>query len=451
MPEHRILLADIDVPDIEGMHTYRDRGGYEAAARALRSRSPVEVAESVRASGLREAGGRWPAVASKWAALPAARDDSGGGTYLAVDVSDSEPGLFRDRKLAERLPHRLLEGVLIAAYAIGARVAYLCVRGESLRVDECLRVAAAEAYADGWLGADILGTGFDFDVHIHATAGGLIPGEESSLLAALESGPAEPRALPLPQPWQTLFGKPAIVHRACTLAYLPAVVSDPAAFLALGTRDYPGTILFCVSGHVRRPGLYEIEFGSASLRQLLEEYARGPYEGHQLKAVLTAYGAPVLTAAQLDIPLTPAAWKLPGGGGFPGAFGSGAVIAMDETTCMVEVAELLLGYYRARSCGQCAPCRAGAPWLLRSIERLRRGEGGVADTELTLSVAAQISPLLSSGRNAALCGFGESLAWAVQGLQRAFPDEFQHFADGGAVPAASSAEIRTPESVNVRF
>jgi NADH-quinone oxidoreductase subunit F len=445
MPEMRLLLEDIDVPDIEHIDAYCRCGGYAAMEKVLREATPAEVIEQVSAAGLCDRGGRWFPIAERWRQVPA-------GGILCVEANESEPGTFRDRKLIERHPHQLLEGILVAAYAIGAREAYIYIRCEMARGRQLLQEAVDQAYARGWLGDDIGGTGFGLEVRVHPGAGAYIAGEETALLNSLAGGRAEPRPQP-PTTWeQGIWGGPALVENAGTLAYLPHILRRGAdGFRAMGTERYPGTLVFCVSGHVRRPGLYELELGGATLRELIYDYAGGPREGHQLKAVIPGGGgSPVLRPDELDVRLSPEDWAVPGGGDFPGAFGTGGVIAMDETTCMVEAALNLIEFYADQSCGQCPPCREGAPWLGEVLRRIEEGRGREGDMDLLQSIAAQVSPLLSDQR-ATLCSFGQRFAWPLQAFVRAFAEEFERHIHEERCPIAKDPAIKVPDTVSVRF
>ena len=449
MPEHRFVLRDIDIPDIEGMARYRSRGGYEGARRVLTGMTPAQVLAEVDASGLQGRGGGWTRVADKWRLMPPhapPSDAAGASRYLVVNGYESEPGLFRDRKLMERLPHRLIEGVIIAAYTLGAQVAYICVRADMVRVVRVLEEALAEARELGWLGSDIRGTGFSLDIHIHAGAGAHIAGEETAMLSLLEGRRAEPRPRSLLPTHQLLFGQPALVHNAGTLAYLPAILAQGAAiFRQIGTRRHPGTCVFCVSGHVQRPGLYELEIGSATLRELVEEFAGGIAAGRALKGVLPGgISSRVLTPEQLDVSLSPHELGAQAAVSF-----NGAVIVMDDSTCMVRAAVNAMEFYAGESCGKCTPCREGAPWLLELLRRVESGQATAEDIDTIKGVSAQVAPEI--GSSPAMCGFGPAFASAVQGFLSAYTDEFEEHIEAGACPIEEIGGVRVPESVHIRF
>lgn len=450
MDEHRLLLRDIEIPDIEGLEVYVRRGGYAGAARAVDEMDSDQVITAVEGAGLRGRGGSWSPVADKWRQVARHPDRR---RFLCVNAGETDPGLFRDRKLAERLPHRLLEGTIIAARAIGAQVVYICQRSELHRAWEALERAMSEAYEAGWLGQDIRGSGWDLDVYLHPGGGAFIGGEETALLASLEGRRAEPRAADGSPPPHLLFGHPAAVHNAGTLGYLPSILADDGAdFRRAGTETYPGTCVFCVSGHVRRPGLYELPLGAGSLRQLVEECAGGVRDGRRLKAVLPGgYAAPPLVPEQLDVLLSPEAWVVPAGGTFPGVFVNGGVIVMDDSTCMVDAAIHLMHFYAAESCGKCPPCAEGAPWILQVLQRLESGDGRPDDVDLVLDLASQVSPSLDMGSTMALCGFGAAFAWTVRGLVSHFRDEFESHVESGGCPVVKDDAIKVPDSVNIRF
>ncbi|MFH1569437.1 MAG: NADH-ubiquinone oxidoreductase-F iron-sulfur binding region domain-containing protein [Gemmatimonadota bacterium] len=450
MEERRLLLRDIEIPDIDTLPVYERRGGYAGAAAAFGPLKSDEIIAAVAAAGLRGRGGSWAPVADRWLAAAGHPDRQ---RFLAINAGETDPGLFRDRKLAERLPHRLLEGTIIAARAMGAQVAYICQRPELRRGWQALERALAEAYEAGWLGRDVRGTGVRVDVYLHPCGGACIGGEETALLASLEGRRAEPRAPDGRPPPHLLFGHPAVVHNAGTVAYLPLILADGgAAFRACGTELYRGTCVFCVSGHVRRPGLYEVELGAGTLRDLVEGLAGGVREGRHLKAVLPGgYAAPPLAPEQLDVALTPEAWALPGGGRFPGVFLNGGIIAMDDTACMVDAAVHLMRFYAAESCGQCPPCREGSLWLLRLLERLEAGAGQPGDVDLVADLARQVSPYLDLAGGTSLCGFGTAFAWVLQGFTRLFREEFDHHLQAGGCPVPKDDAIKVPDSVNIRF
>ncbi len=450
MPEHRLLLRDIDIPDIEQIDVYAAHGGYGAAERVVAEMAPQEVVDEVERAGLTGRGGAWQPVAPKWRAMP--QPTAAAPNYLCVNANESEPGTFRDRKLIERNPHQIVEGVIIAAYAIGARTAYIYVRDGMARGVKLLEDAIAAANECGLLGANIRASGYDLDIYVHPGGGAHIAGEETAMLESIEGKRAQPRVRALWPHRATLFGQAALLHNVGTLAYLPHVINGGAEWFGkLGTPRHPGTCVFCVSGHVRRPGLYEIEVGAATLRELIDEYAGGVRQGHRLKAVLPGGAASVvLTAEQIDVRLCPEEWAVPGGGLLQGNWGTGGVIVMDETTSMVDAALNLMQFYARESCGLCTPCREGAPWLRDVVRRVEKGQACAEDVGVLESVAAQVAPLLGED-TLALCRFAPFFAWSMQGLLRAFGDEFAQYIEAGGCPFPQDKGIKVPDSVSVRF
>ena len=438
MNEHRLLFEGIDVPDVERYQVYCRGGGGEGIDRA-RALGAEGVVEEVTASGLRGRGGSWRPVGERWQALR----ERGGARYLVADLLEPEPGRFRDRKLAERHPHRLLEGVRIAALATGASAAFLCIRADALRARKALAAALAELGEAGEIG------GHGLAIHLHPVPGPLpIAAGDSLPLNLIEGGRPEPRAADGTRgPAATLFGEPAAVHTASTLGYLPRVMEEgSAAFCAVGSASAPGTQVFCISGLVRRPGLYEVALGSGTFRGLVEGLAGGTPEGRPLKFVLhSGYGSrPVLREADLDRPVDPGAWSRPGGGGLDCDFGSGAVIVADETVCAVDTARLVASSLAGASCAQCPPCREGLAWAAGALERLEAGASSARELEQLRSRAASLtSPL-------ALCGHGPLAGAAVSALAAAFAEEFEAHLDGGC-PVAKDLSMKSPESIHVRF
>jgi len=427
MPERRILLSQIDVPNIQDIEVYIEHGGYKALQSVFSEMTPDQVIEEVKDSCLCGRGGAWFPTGLKWSFMPVAPKDTvpDGLSYLCVNADESEPGTFRDRRLIEGNPHQSLEGIIISAYAIRARYAYIYVRGEFTKGKRMLNTAISQAYSKGYIGENILGSGYSLDIYTHTGAGAYICGEETALMESLEGKRPYPRLKP-PYPAQKgLFGKPTTVNNIGTLSYVPHIINNGASwFRSTGTEKYPGTYIFCVSGHVRKPGLYELEIGSATMREIIYDYAGGIRDGHTLKAVIPGgSSAPVLTPEQIDVRMTPEEFFLPGRGTLKGMFGTGGIIVMDETVCMVKTLENLLKFYAHESCGQCTPCRDGVPWILKLVQRIERGEGTMNDLQLILDFTNSVSPLLDNYTT--ICLFGPSFAWPVLGMISAFRDEFE--------------------------
>ncbi|MBI1876467.1 MAG: NADH-quinone oxidoreductase subunit NuoF, partial [Acidobacteria bacterium] len=347
------------------LDSYVADGGYRAAGKALMSMTPAQIIDEVARANLRGLGGAGFPTAKKWSFIPKASPKP---KYLVVNADEGEPGTFKDRYILERDPHALLEGMIIAAYTIGSHKAYVYIRGEYFRSAQRFRRAVEEAYARGWLGKNIQGSGFDLDVVIHRGAGAYICGEETALLTSLEGGKGFPRLKPPFPAISGLFQCPTIVNNVETLACIPFILREGAErFAALGTPKQGGTRLFSVCGHVNRPGLYEAPVG-VTLRELVEShgYAEGVRRGRRLKAVIPGgISAKVLTAEEIDVRMDFDSLMAAGT-----MAGSGGVIVMDETTCMLDALQSAAKFFAHESCGQCSPCREGTGWVHRIMRRL---------------------------------------------------------------------------------
>src|SRR5574341_1736991 len=358
----KVLLKRAETPAYTGsLADYEAHGGYQALPKALRGYKPEEVTELVKKSGLRGRGGAGFPAGMKWGFIPKAAPEK----YLCCNADESEPGSFKDRQLIEQDPHQLLEGILIACYAVGIRAAYIYCRGEFAHGARVLGRALEEARAKGYIGRNILGSGVDIEVHLHRGAGAYICGEETGLIESLEGKRGQPRLKPPFPAVQGLYRKPTVVNNVETLCNLPHIVLRGAEWFAgIGTPKSTGPRLYSVSGHVRRPGNYELPI-NVSLRELIFTHAGGMRDGRRLKAVIPGgSSAPVLTDQHLDVTMDFEALAAAGSMG-----GSGGVIVMDETTCMVRVGEIVSRFYHHESCGQCTQCREGTAWLHKVLAR----------------------------------------------------------------------------------
>jgi len=407
-----VLTRNVNRPDSEKIATYLAHGGYQAVRQALTGHTPAELIEMVKRSGLRGRGGAGFPAGTKWGFMP---QDPTVPKIVAVNTDEGEPGTFKDRALVERDPHQVIEGVIIASYAIGANRAYVYIRGEFfLGVKRWIK-AIADAYERGFLGRNILGSGFDLDLSVHRGAGAYICGEETAMLESLEGKPGNPRQKP-PYPAQVgLFGRPTLVHNVETLACIPHIVlRGPEWFASIGTAESKGPKIFCVSGHVNRPGNYELPLGTP-LREIIEGYAGGVREGHRLKAVIPGGAStPVLTADQVDVPMAFETLAETGS-----QLGTGAIIVMDETTCMVEVARRLTRFFAHESCGRCVPCRIGSQRLFEVLDRIEHGRGRPDDIELALEIATRIDGLT-------FCPMGSALGNPARSTITQFREEYEH-------------------------
>ena len=405
---------------------YVHDGGYLAARKALTTMTPERVIEEVSQARLRGLGGAGFPTGKKWSFIP---KQSTKPRYLVVNADEGEPGTFKDRYILERDPHALLEGIIVAAYAIGSHKAYVYIRGEYFRPAKRLQRAIEEAYSRGWLGKNIQGIGFDLDVVIHRGAGAYICGEETALLTSLEGGKGFPRIKPPFPAISGLFGCPTIVNNVETLTCVPFILSHGAArFAALGNAAQGGTRLFCVSGHVARPGVYEESVG-VTLRDLINR-AGGVRNGNRLKAVIPGgISAKILRADEIDVAMDFNSLMAAGT-----MAGSGGVIVMDETTCIVEALNSAVRFFADESCGQCSPCREGTGWVHRIMHRITAGHGRLKDLEDLLAIAGGME-----GKT--ICVFADAAAWPIQSYITKFREEFETYIrtgrSAGCVQAAS--------------
>ncbi|HRE12682.1 MAG TPA: NADH-quinone oxidoreductase subunit NuoF [Usitatibacteraceae bacterium] len=392
---------------------YEARGGYKALRKIVEEKmSPEAIIAEVKKSSLRGRGGAGFPTGLKWSFMPRAFP---GQKYVVCNTDEGEPGTFKDRDIIRYNPHILIEGMIIAGYAIGATVGYNYIHGEIfadyLRFEEALE----EARAAGYLGANILGGGFDFQLHAHHGFGAYICGEETALLESLEGKKGQPRFKPPFPASYGLYGKPTTINNTETFAAVPNIIVNGGDwFLNLGKPNNGGTKIFSVSGHVNRPGNYEIKLGTPFAKLL--EMAGGMRGGKKLKGVIPGGSSmPVLTAEvmmSLDMDYD----SIQKAGSF---LGSGAVIVMDEDTCMVKAAERLAYFYYEESCGQCTPCREGTGWLWRILKRIEGGEGRREDLDLLLNLADNIQ-----GRT--ICALGDAAAMPTRAFVKQFRAEFEH-------------------------
>ena len=413
----KILLRNIDVPDSHALAVYKSRGGYRALEKVLRGMSPEQLIDEVKASGLRGRGGAGFPTGMKWGFVP---KDSPKPKYVVCNADESEPGTFKDRLLIERDPHAIIEGTILSAYAIQSHTAFIYIRGELFFGGKVLQRAIDEAAQAGYLGKNILGSGYDLDLILHRGAGAYICGEETGLLSSLEGGKGWPKVKPPFPATHGLFGCPTVVNNVETLAALPWIVDQGAAkYAALGTEKSKGTKLFSVSGHIRKPGVYEVEMGYP-FKRFLEEDCGGVRGGRKLKGVIPGGASmPVLRAdeieeVRMDYESMQAAGTL---------LGSGGVIVMDDSTCMVKAAWNIARFFAHESCGQCTPCREGCHWMEKIFERIENGQGRKGDLDLVLSISGNI-------QGNTICPFGDAAAWPAAAFIKKYRAEFErHIAE----------------------
>ena len=413
----KILTKRFEISGYRGtLEEYEATGGYQAIAKALTEHTPASLTEMVKRSGLRGRGGAGFPTGVKWGFIP---KDPDLPKYLVCNADESEPGTFKDRELIMRDPHQLLEGILLASFAIGCRTAYIYIRGEFIAGARILEQAIRDAAARGLVGKDILGGSFSLDLHVHRGAGAYICGEETALLESLEGKRGLPRLKPPFPATSGLYRKPTVVNNVETLSNLPHIVLRGAEwFSSIGSPKSTGTRVFSVSGHVRRPGIYECPI-NVSMRELIFEHADGMRDGRRLKAVIPGGSSvPVLTEQHLDTRMDFESLATAGS-----MAGSGGVIVMDETTCMVRVGEVVSRFYHHESCGQCTQCREGTAWLHKTLRRIEEGRGRKADLDLLLDICDNM-------KSKTICPLSDAAAMPIESYLKYFRDEFeQHIAD----------------------
>jgi NADH-quinone oxidoreductase subunit F len=431
-----VLMSRFSRPKSHTLADYLETQGYEGAKKALKM-APGEITDLVKKSGLRGRGGAGFATGLKWSFVPG-KDKVPGPRYLCVNADESEPGTCKDRLIMELDPHQLIEGTMICAYAIGCNHAYIYIRGEMLKGYERMQAAIDEAYAKGILGKNIFQSGFDLDMTMHRGAGAYICGEETGLISSLEGGRGYPRLKPPFPAVKGLFGQPTIVNNVETLANLPHMFSRGLEwFTSMGTppltaaeappRGMPGSQgpkMFCISGHVNKPGVYEFPLG-VSLRTVLydERYGGGIWKGRKLKAVVPGGSSmKILRANEIDVQVCYD--KLQAAGT---SLGSAGCFVMDETTCIVNAGLNLMKFYAHESCGQCTPCREGSGWMAKLFHRIEKGQGRAEDLETIDLISKQ-----ACGKT--ICVMAEAFSWPAESYVAKFKDEFKAHIEKGACP-----------------
>jgi NADH-quinone oxidoreductase subunit F len=418
-----ILTSHINEPNSYTLDFYlKNQRGYEGLRKAL-TQKPNDIIEQMKASGLRGRGGAGFPTGMKWQFV---LKDTPKPKYICCNADESEPGTFKDHVLMERNPHLLIEGCAIACYAIGAKVAYIYIRGEFFHVQEILEAEIDKAYKAGYLGKNIFGSGFDCDVFMHRGAGAYEAGEETALIESLEGKRAQPRLKPPFPAVEGLYNCPTAVNNVETLCNVPLIVLNGAEwFASLGPEKNGGPKLYCVSGHVKKPGVYEASMNT-TLRELIYDYAGGIRGDRKLKAIIPGGSSvPLLLPDQLDTPASFDAIQKAGS-----LLGSAGLIVLDDTVCMVWLAMNLLHFYRHESCGKCTPCREGCDWLYKLLQRIERGEGQEKDLDLLFGVSNNIV-----GKT--LCAFGDAAATPALTTLKHFRGEYEaHVREGRCtVPA----------------
>lgn len=395
------------------LENYLKVGGYQALRKVLSEKmSPDAIIAEVKTSVLRGRGGAGFPTGLKWSFMPKNYD---GPKYIVCNTDEGEPGTCKDWDILRYNPHALIEGMAIAAYTMGVKVGYNYVHGEIYEAYERMEAACEEARKAGYLGSNILGSGFEFDLHNHLGYGAYVCGEETALLESIEGKKGQPRYKPPFPANYGLYGKPTTINNTETFASIPYIIREGGQkFFELGRPNSGGTKLFSVSGHVNKPGNFELPMGTP-FRKLLE-LAGGVRNGNKLKAVIPGGSSMPVLPGEIMMETDMDYDSLQKAGSY---LGSGAVIVMDETTCMVRALERLSYFYFEESCGQCTPCREGTGWLYRIVHRIEKGEGRPEDLDLLLELCDNIA-----GRT--ICALGDAAAWPVQGMLKHFRHEFEY-------------------------
>ena len=410
-----LSLKRVHVQDGHTLKVYRDMGGYQSLKKALQM-APADIIEEVKASALRGRGGAGFPTGMKWSFVP---KDSPKAKYVVCNADESEPGSFKDRYLMERDPHALIEGMIIAGWALGSNTGYIYTRGEYKYLIDIMDVAIAEARDAGILGKNIFGSGFDMDIHTHTGAGAYICGEETALLSSLEGFRGHPRMKPPFPAVEGLYASPTIVNNVETLTSIPQIIEmGGIPWRDLGTEKSGGTKLWSISGHVKKPGVYELPMGYLDMEKFIFDDCGGMLrDDKKLKAVIPGGSSVyIMNAGQIvgkNVPLDYEGLVAAGS-----MLGTGGMIVMDETVDVMESTKNLSEFYKHESCGWCTPCREGTDWMVKIFDRIASGGGRPEDAQLLLDICDNIE-----GKS--FCPLGDAAAWPVQSAIKQFPEDFK--------------------------
>ncbi len=433
MPE-LIVTKDIDAPGMDTLNGYRQHGGYEALAKALKAYQPDDIVDLVKKSGLRGRGGAGFPTGMKWGFL--AKNDK--PRYLCCNCDESEPGTFKDRMLMEKNPHQLVEGVIITSFACRVTTAFIYVRGELAFAARQVERAVQEAYDAGLIGTNILGSSYNLDIVVHVGAGAYICGEESSLMESLEGRRGYPRLKPPFPAVIGLYGGPTVINNCETLSTIPAIVKNGSEWYAsFGTEKSKGTRVFCLSGQVKRPGNYELPLGTPIRTLIYDElYGGGMLDDKALKAIIPGGSSTFLLGAdKVDTPLDFEAIAAVGS-----MLGSGGVVAISEETCIVGAVLRMTEFYRDESCGKCTPCREGTYWLTEILERLEHGQGKQQDIDLLLDICDNVA-----GKS--FCPLGDAATSSITSSIKLFREEYEYHVIHGHCMVGNNSHAHDEESM----
>lgn len=421
----KILLDKINIPGIKTCEVYRQNGGYASVEKALKTLTPDEVVEEVKKSGIRGRGGAGFPAGMKWSFID---KKSGKPRHLVCNADESEPGTFKDRYLMEFIPHLLIEGMITSSFALGANLSYIYIRGEYMWVYKILEKAINEAKAAGWLGKNILGTGYDLDLYVHCGAGAYICGEETALIESLEGKRGNPRIKPPFPAVSGLWANPTVVNNVETIAAVPWIINNSGdEYAKIGIGRSTGTKLISASGHIKNPGVYEIELG-LSVDEFMnsDEYLGGMSSSRPLKALVPGGSSVPILPAELIFKTANGEDRLmsyeslsDGGFATGSMLGSGGFIVYNDTSCIVRNTWNFARFYHHESCGQCTPCREGTGWLEKILHRIENGHGREEDIELLWSIQSKIE-------GNTICPLGDAASWPVAAAIRHFREEFEY-------------------------
>lgn len=417
----QILFNHVDGAKLNDIQTYIAVGGYAAARKAITSMTNLQIIDEMKKSGLRGRGGAGFPAGMKWDFVP---KDFKGPRYICCNADEGEPGTFKDREILEKNPHLLIEGMIIASYAIGAELSFIYVRGEFVKGANTLDAAIEQARAQGFLGQNIFGTDKKVDIIVHRGAGAYICGEETALIESIEGERGNPRVRPPFPAVVGVFSKPTVVNNVETLASVPAIINNSGEWYAkIGVPPRnTGTKLYAVSGHVNKPGVYELPMGT-TLKELIYNVAGGMKGNRQLKGVIPGGSStPVLLPSEIDVSMDFDTLAKAGT-----MLGSAAIIVMDETVCTVEESLRLSEFYEHESCGQCTPCREGTTWMTKILKRIEHGNGKPGDIDLLQRMSSNIM-------GNTLCPLGDAAAMMMLGFLKKFKDEFAAHISAGKCP-----------------
>ncbi len=424
MASKKLLLEHIDVPGINTYDVYRQKGGYSSVEKALKSMTPETIVEEVKKSGLRGRGGAGFPAGMKWSFL--AKPD-GVPRHLLCNADESEPGTFKDRYLMEKIPHLLIEGMIVSSFALGANVSYIYIRGEYMWVSFILERAIAEAKANGFLGKNILGSGYDLELYVQVGGGAYICGEETALIESLEGKRGNPRMKPPFPAVKGLWQRPTVVNNVETIAAVVWILNNSGDdYAKIGVGKSTGTKLISASGNIKRQGVYEIDLG-LPVDEFLnsDEYCGGMANGKRLKAVVPGGSSVPILPAELfyktangDARLMSYESLADGGFATGSMLGSGGFVVYDEDACIVRNTWNFTRFYNHESCGQCSPCREGTGWMLKVLHKLEHGQGSIQDIDLLWDIQRRIE-------GNTICPLGDAAAWPVASAIRHFREEFE--------------------------